>query len=61
MTFEQLVNLIVNNGIGVVCIVYFIIRDYKFMDTLNDTLSSLKDSVQLIQKYFIEKQDKEEK
>ena len=32
---ENIIDLIVNNGIGVACIVYFMIRDYKFMQTLH--------------------------
>lgn len=58
MSMEELLNIFMNNGIGVACIIYFILRDYKFMSTLNDTLSSLKDSVTLIQTYFIEREEK---
>lgn len=53
MTIDEIVNIFVNNGIGVACIVYFIFRDYKFMTTLNDTLSTLKESVNLIEDYFL--------
>ena len=51
-----MISLFVNNGIGVVCIAYFIVRDYKFMNTLNATLKSLEDSVKLIQDYFIKRE-----
>ena len=57
MDINGIVTLVVNNGIGVACIIYFIYRDNKFMNTLNDTLSSLRDSVNLIQKYFIEERN----
>ena len=53
MGIDEIVNIFVNNGIGVACIVYFIFRDYKFMTTLNDTLSTLKESVNLIEDYFL--------
>lgn len=53
MTIDEIVNIFVNNGIGVACIVYFIFRDYKFMTTLNETLSTLKESVNLIEDYFL--------
>lgn len=36
---ETIVDLIVNNGIGVACIVYFMWRDSKFVSKINDTLA----------------------
>lgn len=42
MTFEEIVSLIVNNGMGIACMVYFIFRDYKFMNTLMETLITIK-------------------
>lgn len=53
MTIDEIVNIFVNNGIGVACIVYFIFRDYKFMTTLNETMTTLKESVNLIEDYFL--------
>lgn len=50
---KELVDLVVSNGIGVTCIVYFMFRDYKFMDTMQKTLDSLNESVNLIEKYFM--------
>lgn len=57
MGLDEIVSIFVNNGIGVACIVYFIFRDYKFMTTLNDTLSTLKESVNLIEDYFLKNTD----
>lgn len=60
---EDIVNLVVSNGIGVACIVYFMFRDYKFQNTLQDTLSSLRDTTNLIKDYIIKldrDRDKEE-
>jgi len=54
----DIVDLVVSNGIGVACIVYFMFRDYKFMSTLQKTLDSLNESTTLIEKYFIEKKEK---
>lgn len=36
---EDIINLIVNNGVGVACLVYFMLRDYKFVAKINDTLA----------------------
>lgn len=51
---SDIIDLVVSNGIGVACIVYFMFRDYKFMSTLQKTLDSLNESTTLIEKYFIE-------
>lgn len=56
---NDIIDLVVSNGIGVACIVYFMLRDYKFMDTMQKTLNSLNESVSLIEKYFIEDREKE--
>lgn len=42
---ESLVNLIMNNGMCVVIVAYFMYRDFKFMDTLKTTLTTLVDVV----------------
>lgn len=52
---ENIIDLIVSNGIGVACIVYFMFRDYKFMSTLQQTLTTLEDTTALIKDYFIKK------
>lgn len=57
---KSVVDLVVSNGIGVTCIIYFMFRDYKFMQTLQKTLDSLNESMDLIEKYFM-KMDKEDK
>lgn len=41
MTLEDIVSLVVNNGIGAACIIYFMVRDYLFMQKLMNTLASL--------------------
>ena len=43
---DELVNLILNSGVTVVILAYFIYRDYKFMTTLTQTLTTLVDTVE---------------
>ena len=45
MEMKELVNMIQNTGVTVVIIGYFIFRDYKFMGTLKDTLTTLVNTV----------------
>lgn len=56
MDVKELVDLVVSNGIGVTCIIYFMVRDWRFMDTLNKTLTQLSDATNLIMK-IIERRD----
>lgn len=42
---EEIANIILNTGVSVVVIAYFIYRDYKFMGTLHSTLQALIDTV----------------
>ena len=51
---QDIVNLVVSNGIGVACIVYFMFRDYKFMSTMQDTLTALRESLDVIEQFLIE-------
>lgn len=50
MGFDEIIALIINNGIGIACIVYFMFRDYRFMQRLSDLLSSLQTALDLIEK-----------
>ena len=47
---NELINFMVNNGIGVVCIAYFMYRDYRFMAKLTDLLGSLKATLDVLRK-----------
>lgn len=51
---DDIVNLIVSNGIGVACITYFMFRDWKFMSTMQETLVALRESLDVIEKFLIE-------
>lgn len=42
---NDIVTLIMNSGMTVVIVAYFIYRDFKFMGTLNTTLTTLVDTV----------------
>lgn len=48
MELKEVVDLLVSNGIGVTCIIYFMVRDWRFMDTLNKTLTQLSDATSII-------------
>lgn len=43
MPVEELIRLIIDNGTTVFILAYFIYRDYKFMDKLDNTLEVIKD------------------
>lgn len=47
--FEQLIQLFVNNGTAIAVIIYFMFRDYKFMDNLTKTVASLNATLQELQ------------
>lgn len=55
---EDIINLVVSNGIGIACIVYFMFRDYKFMSTMQETLTALRESLDVIEKFLIEEKKK---
>ena len=42
---KEIVSLIQNTGVTVVILGYFIYRDYKFMGTLKDTLTTLVNTI----------------
>lgn len=39
---EELVNLIMNNGIGIVLVAYFIYKDYKFNESMLNVLGEIR-------------------
>lgn len=43
MGIEAIVELFVNNGVSIAVLVYFCVRDWKFMQTLTETLTTLKE------------------
>lgn len=45
MEMNDIVSLFVNNGVAVAVIVYFMIRDYKFISQLTILIQQLTDTV----------------
>jgi hypothetical protein len=45
MEIQDTVNLILNSGVSIVVIAYFMYRDYKFIAQLQTTLTTLIDTV----------------
>lgn len=43
MALEELVNIIMNNGLAVVLVGYFIFKDYKFNQQILDVLGEVKE------------------
>lgn len=58
MDVETIVSLIINNGVAVGLLAYFVYRDNKFMNQLTVTLSTLQKSVDSV-KRLLEKRDKD--
>ena len=48
MEMQELITMIVNNGTAVAVIAYFMYRDFKFMTTLRETLTTLVDTVDVL-------------
>ena len=48
MEMQDLITMIVNNGTAVAVIAYFMYRDFKFMTTLRETLTTLVDTVDVL-------------
>lgn len=45
MEIQELANLILNSGVAIIVVAYFMFRDYKFMGQLQVTLVSLVETV----------------
>ena len=43
MEMETMINLIMNSGVSIAVIVYFMFRDYKFIQQLNTNIQKLID------------------
>ena len=53
---EDIVSIIVNNGAMVGCLIYFMFRDYQFMNTINKSLTSVDDTLATIKDLLNEKE-----
>ena len=56
---ENIIELLINNGVAVACVAFFMWKDTRFTDAIQQTLTSLNESTKLIEKYFIEERGKE--
>ena len=50
MSVEQVISVITNNGVSIGLLLYFVYRDNKFMNTLNTTLTTLRNTTESIKK-----------
>ena len=50
ITISDIISLFVNNGVAVAVIIYFMIRDYKFISGLSKSIQELIDSVKSFEK-----------
>ena len=62
MEMNDIVSLFVNNGVAVAVIIYFMIRDYKFISQLtmmiqqlNDTVKDVEETIKIYRKEGIKK------
>lgn len=55
MEFENIMSAIINNGVAVGLLTYFVYRDNKFMSSLDVTLKTLQTSVDSVRD-LLEKQ-----
>ena len=63
MEIENIVSVIINNGVAVSLLAYFVYRDNKFMSSLDVTLKTLQtsvDSVRDLLEQKVEKRDKDD-
>lgn len=56
MEIESIVSIIMNNGVAVALLAYFVYRDNKFMTSLDVTLKTLQTSVDSV-KDLLEKRN----
>lgn len=45
MDMSELATLVLNNGVGVACLIYFMFRDYKLVSDLKETMAVVKDYI----------------
>lgn len=51
MTMQEIINLIVQNGMSVVIIGYFLFKDYKFNDQIVSILGEVKEVLASLKTY----------
>lgn len=48
MDFNEVINMIGSYGMGIVCLAYFMIRDWKYQGIIQESLSQLNETTELI-------------
>lgn len=51
LIMEEIVTLIMNNGLSVVLVGYFIFKDYKFNQQITDVLGEIKEVLACLQTF----------
>jgi len=51
---EQIAQLVSNLGVTVIVIAYFMYRDFKFMTELQKTLTTMNDSLNIINRLLVD-------
>lgn len=49
MDINNVVQIVLNNGIGVGCVIYFMLVNYKFMQKLTELLAEIQATLHSIQ------------
>lgn len=52
---ESIINVLVNNGVALGMLAWFIYRESKWTDTINKSLSSISDSLEVIRDKVVKK------
>lgn len=52
---NDVLNAIVNNGVAIGMLMYFIYKDSKWTETINKSLTSINDSLEVIKETVVKK------
>lgn len=52
---DEVVNAIVNSGVSVGMLIWFIYKDSRWTDTINKSLTSISDSLEVIKETVVKK------
>lgn len=55
MDISSIVTLITEKSVTIFIIAYFVFRDYKFMTTLQNTLTTLQETMEIVRNTLISK------
>lgn len=55
MEMQELVNLFTEKSVTILILAYFMYRDFRFMDTLKNTLNTLTETMEIVRNALISK------